>query len=93
MLKDLTDTATQRCSLKNVFFKESSILKTTCMYVNFFKKVVNRKPAAYLKIAQSDIFFKDFALHVLRISEYFKDTSMEHLSVNALLVEATLRSH
>ena len=45
-VEDLTDTATQRCSLKNVFFKESSILKTTCVYVHFFRKVVNRKPVA-----------------------------------------------
>ena len=44
-VEDLMEAATQRCSLKNVFFKESSILKTTCMYVHIFKKVVNGKPA------------------------------------------------
>ena len=44
-VEDLMEAATQRCSLKNVFFKESSILKITCMYVHIFKKVVNGKPA------------------------------------------------
>ena len=61
-------------------------------HVHFLKKVVDGKPAAQPKIAPSDIFFKDFACYVLRISEYFKDASTEHLSVNLLLVETTLKS-
>ena len=36
----------------------------------FFKKVVDGKPEKKKKIAPSDIFFKNFALYVLRISEY-----------------------
>ena len=63
------------------------------MYVNFIKNVVDGKPAAQPKIAPSDIFFEDFALYILRISEYFKYTSAEHLSVNILPEEATLKSH
>ena len=62
------------------------------MFISF-KKVVDGKPAAQPIIGPSDTFFKDFALYVLIISEYFKDTSTEHLSVNVLLVEATLKSH
>ena len=45
-VEDLTEAAIQRCSLKKVFRKERSILKTTCVYVHFFKKVIDGKPAA-----------------------------------------------
>ena len=68
-VEDLTEAAIHKCSLKKVFFKERSILKTTCVYVHFWKKVVDGKTAAQPKIVPSDIFFKDFALYVLRISE------------------------
>ena len=61
-------------------------------HIHFLKKVVDGKAAAQPKIAPSDIIFKDFACYVLRISEYFKDTSTEHLSVSLLLVETTLKS-
>ena len=45
-VEDLTEAPIQRSSLKKVFFKERSILKTTCMYVHFLKKVADGKPAA-----------------------------------------------
>ena len=35
--EDLTEVAIQRCSSKKVFFKESTILKTTREYVHFCK--------------------------------------------------------
>ena len=44
--EDLTEAAIQRCSLKKVFLKESSILKMTCVYVHFLQKIVDGKPAA-----------------------------------------------
>ena len=45
-VEDLTGATLQSCSLKKVFLKESSILKTTCVYVHFLKKVIEGKPAA-----------------------------------------------
>ena len=37
-VEDLTEAAIQRCSSNEVFFKESRILKTTCIYIHFLKK-------------------------------------------------------
>ena len=42
----LTEAAIQRCYLKKVFFKESRILKMSCVYIHFFKKVAGEEPAA-----------------------------------------------
>ena len=36
-VEDLIEAAIQRCFLKKVFFKESRILKTTSIYINFLK--------------------------------------------------------
>ena len=37
-VEDLTEAAIQRCSSNEVFFKESRILKMTCIYIHFLKK-------------------------------------------------------
>ena len=61
-VEDLTEAAIQKCFLKKVFFKESSILKTTCVYIH--------SP----KITPSDYyFFQRFCFVCFEISEHFKN--------------------
>ena len=61
-VEDLTKVAIQRCSLKKVFFKESTILKTTCLYIHFLKsakrkwKVEKPKACNLAKVTLSEFF-------------------------------------
>ena len=80
---DLTEAAIQRGFLKYVFFKESRILKTTHVYIKFFKIAAGGKPAGSLKITPSEFFFKDFPM-CFKISKHFKNIYFtKHLSVSA----------
>ena len=78
-VKYLTEAAIQRCFFKKIFFKESRILKTTCVYIHFLKKL----QAFLAKNNSFRIFFQEFCSACFEISEYFKNIYFaEHVSVN-----------